>query len=273
MCLNSPCVCAPELCTKVRSRTRATRTVAQAIPARNWIKDIKGRLTIAALEQYVHIWHSTDQAQLRPGAEDVIKWRWSPTATYTAKSAYRTFFEGSTRFGLAKPLWKAWAPLKVKFTIWLVVHGRLWTADRRQRHGLQESLACAFCDQDRETCDHLFHTCYFSKQIWFEVSRLLHRPGLAQHSNSLIQWWLQARRGNSKTVQKGIDSTVLLVSWRLWKARNESVFRGQSPTVTGVMNDLMEEASNWVQAGARLLGDLGWPARVHLAGTGTATSP
>lgn len=35
------------------------------------------------------------------------------------------------KFAAAEPIWKAWAPLKVKVFMWLVVKNRLWTAARR----------------------------------------------------------------------------------------------------------------------------------------------
>jgi hypothetical protein len=35
----------------------------------------------------------------------------------------------------AKELWRMKAPPKVKF-FWLALHHRLWTAERRKRHGL-----------------------------------------------------------------------------------------------------------------------------------------
>lgn len=133
----------------------------------------------------------------------------------TSLRTVHSSIEGSTRFVLAKPLWKAWAPLKVKFTVWLAVHERLWTADRRHRHGLQDSPACSFCDQERETTDHLFHHCYFTQQVWFDVSRILRLIGLnalAQRGSTLVEWWLQVRRVvRQKRQRKGIDSTLLLV--------------------------------------------------------------
>lgn len=168
------------------------------------------------------------------------------------------FFEGSTRFSAAKPLWKAWAPLKTKFTIWLAVHDRLWTSARRHRHGLQDSPACAFCLQEPETCDHLFHGCCFTRQIWYAVSVILGLHEFAQVGISFVDWWLQARRRKAKSVRKGIDSTVMLVSWRLWKQRNEQVFNNHTPTVPTVVDSLIEDAVR-TQAGAAHLAALGWP--------------
>ncbi|KAF8726846.1 hypothetical protein HU200_019326 [Digitaria exilis] len=54
----------------------------------------------------------------------------------------------------------------------------------------------------------------------------------------------------------------MLVSWRLWKRRNACVFRDATPDIAEVMEELLEEASLWAQAGATSLGAVGWPVRV-----------
>jgi hypothetical protein len=93
---------------------------------KRWIQDIAGTLTVAALSEYLLLWQIIDAVQLQPGVEDAIKWKWTTM-----------FFQGSERFEGDKPIWKAWPPLKVKFFTWLAVRKRIWTADRRHRHGLQ----------------------------------------------------------------------------------------------------------------------------------------
>ncbi|KAF8674304.1 hypothetical protein HU200_048128 [Digitaria exilis] len=67
-------------------------TVAQALANRTWISDIKGRLTIPALEQLIYLWHAANQCHLSPGTEDTFRWRWTSSGTYSARSAYRQFF-------------------------------------------------------------------------------------------------------------------------------------------------------------------------------------
>jgi len=127
---NSPCLIAPELCKLIKPRTRNTRTVAAALLDKRWIQDITGTLTVQALYEYLILWEAAEGVQLRQGVEDTIKWKWTSDATYSARSAYQAFFLGSAQFEGARPIWKAWAPLKVKIFTWLAVKGRIWTADR-----------------------------------------------------------------------------------------------------------------------------------------------
>jgi len=77
----------------------------------------------------------------------------------TCRRPTELFFEGSTALLGAKELGKTKAPPKVKFFMWLVLHRRIWTANRRLRHGLQDSDDCNLCSQASETCDHLFVGC------------------------------------------------------------------------------------------------------------------
>jgi hypothetical protein len=65
---------------------------------------------------------------------------------YTSSSAYRAFFNGRTSLTGAREVWRMSIPPKVKFFFWLALHGRLWTAERRMRHGLQPDADCALCD-------------------------------------------------------------------------------------------------------------------------------
>jgi hypothetical protein len=58
----------------------------------------------------------------------------------------------------AKEDWRATIPPKVKFFFWLTLHGCLWTAKWRKRHGVQDIAACTLFDQDDETTDHLLDT-------------------------------------------------------------------------------------------------------------------
>ena len=100
-------------------------------------------------------WAMLQDVQLRPLEYDRFIWRWSADGQYSVRSAYRAYFVGWTSMAGAKELWRAAVPPKVKFFFWIALHGRLWTAEQRKRHGLQLDVACTLCDQLDETTDHL----------------------------------------------------------------------------------------------------------------------
>jgi len=105
----------------------------------------------------------------------------------------------------------------VKLFFWLAMHNRLWAADRRKRHGLQDDDGCILCNQESETVAHLLSGCVVTKEIWF---RVLQPVGLQQLMADLgegdpIEWWLHRRLLLSSEQHRGFDSLVLLVSWEV----------------------------------------------------------
>ena len=82
------------------------------------------------------------------------------------------------------------------------------------------------CAQLPETIDHLLTNCPFSREVWFKV---LHKVGWERvmpntHTYSLASWWSEARKELPKVDRCGFDSLVILVSWLLWKERNDRTF-------------------------------------------------
>lgn len=136
---------------------------------------------------------------------------------------------------------------KVKFFFWLALHERLWTAQRRLRHGLQPNDVCAPCDQGSETTDHLLASCVFTRAC----------VGLAQlcpNGNSyLVEWWQQARDLLPEPFRCGFNSLVLLVSWVVWKECNRRTFDNISRTLPDVLGLIREEDDSWIAAGFRSL--------------------
>lgn len=171
---------------------------------------------VSGLTQYVQLWHVVATVHLLSGIEDVISWRWETCGSYSARSAYHMFFHGSTVSPIFRTVWHAWAPLKVKFFLCLAAKGRIWTATRRKRHGLQVTDDCNLCGQAAETVDHLFSHCAYARQVWFQVGQRTNNqlPNLTVDSN-LIDWWLSIRANMTSVKAKGLDSTVMLVCWRL----------------------------------------------------------
>lgn len=145
---------------------------------------------------------------------DRFVWKWIADGVYTTSSAYRAFFIGSAALPGARLVWRAATPPKVKFFFWLALHGRLWTADRRHRHGLQPHATCILCNQDVETADHLLTVCPFTREVW---ARLLIRSDLLQLTptadDSLANWWLNARDLVPAALKRAFDSAVITVTW------------------------------------------------------------
>ncbi|TVU15734.1 hypothetical protein EJB05_39272, partial [Eragrostis curvula] len=56
--------------------------------------------------------------------------------------------------------------------------------------------------------------------------------------------------------KKGIMSLAMLTVWAIWKERNSRTFQGKFKEISRVVDEIKDDASNWIMAGAKELGSL-----------------
>jgi hypothetical protein len=227
---------APLVYALVSNRTAARRSVLQALISEKWIEDIQGSISPEALLEYLVLWDVISEVELQVGVQDKHIWKLSTSGQYTTRSAYDALFQGAISFGPYERIWKAWAPPKCRFFMWLVAHNRCWTADRLARRGLQHPDKCPLCDQEEENIQHLLAGCVVARQFWYS---LLHRVGLSQlapasSEQSFDTWWEWVGADVTEDVKKGLNSLIILGAWCIWKHRNDCVFNGASPSVANL---------------------------------------
>jgi hypothetical protein len=153
--------------------------------------------------------------------------------------------QGATR------IWKSWAPPKVKFFTWLATKGKIWTADRRRRHGLDAHDTCWLCDQEPETCDHILVNCSYAKQLWWDALITLDCTcSFASQQLTLQDWWSHGRCLQAKERRKGFDTLFMLIIWLLLKERNARLFDQRSSSADQLLQLIKLEIRIWVEAGA-----------------------
>ncbi|RLN18201.1 hypothetical protein C2845_PM02G10120 [Panicum miliaceum] len=57
----------------------------------------------------------------------------------------------------------------------------------------------------------------------------------------------------------------MLVSWLIWKERNARIFNGIEQSLSQLIRGILEEGSNWIQAGASKLAGIDWPHRLGMS--------
>ena len=75
---------------------RKHRSVCEAMHEQRWVADLRGRITTELLPAFVSLWLAVAELQLVPDAADTFTWRCSESGSYSASSAYRMQFLGST---------------------------------------------------------------------------------------------------------------------------------------------------------------------------------
>ena len=153
---------APNLLQAIPRRVFKSRTVAQALQNRGWVRDIKGELSVQVLMEYLQIWDRVDGITLQQGIPDQFRWKLTQSGSYSSKSAYAACFVSSIRFPSWKCIWKSWAPLRCKFFLWLAIRQRIWTADRLAKRVCLTNLLAHYVtrnkNQPNTSCSHVCST-------------------------------------------------------------------------------------------------------------------
>uniref|UniRef100_A0A8I6WPU5 Uncharacterized protein n=1 Tax=Hordeum vulgare subsp. vulgare TaxID=112509 RepID=A0A8I6WPU5_HORVV len=69
-----------------------------------------------------------------------------------------------------------------------------------------------------------------------------------RHAHGLV---VRAKQCIPTMMRKGLASIALLMSWMIWKMRNECIFDGAQPLVHVLVSKIKDEAEQWARAGAR----------------------
>lgn len=219
-----------------------------------WVQDIKGALTVQVIVEFLQVWDLTRNIHLHAAVKDSGKCKWTPDKVFTTSSAYHAFFTGQQAV-LGTKVWrKARAPAKCKFFVWLMLHDRCWTAERRKCHNLQDDDSCALCNQEPETISHLLVGCATSRAVWFSIfSRLGWQDATPMPTAPcFVDWWTNGRKGRPREARRCFDTLVILISWLIWKERNRRVFDHQA-SQEELLSLVGDKVTLWLQAGFRQL--------------------
>lgn len=102
------------------------------------------------------------------------------------------------------------------------------------------SNGCLFCKQVMETHEHLFFECSFSKQVWFEVRRLIRMENVSENLNSICNHMLLHYK--KKEVWSIVSPLVLgAVVYFIWQERNSRIFTKIIRSYLQVSADIIQE--------------------------------
>uniref|UniRef100_A0A803PR23 Reverse transcriptase domain-containing protein n=1 Tax=Cannabis sativa TaxID=3483 RepID=A0A803PR23_CANSA len=145
---------------------------------------------------------------------------------FSVKSAY--WSAQHHRFKEAKEvwkhLWKARIHSSLKTLCWRIFSGCLPTKMRLAFSDDRDKLY-SLCGEEIETEIHLFRDCHFARCLWFTSPGGIRSSLLCTLSLEDLFVWL-AKANNDRMVLYGA-----CIFERIWRCRNEVIFRGASPNV------------------------------------------
>jgi len=176
-----------------------------------------------AFEQLELLQREMDNLTLEPNNKDV--WSYSGgNIKYQSAKAYRKLLGHQSVHPSFNWLWKSICQPKHKVFYWLLLNDRLSTRNilRRKQMGLH-SFNCEFClPTVEETVTHLFWHCPFAHQCWGILNL-----NTVQHEGTFR---------NTQAIKDQLNSqffmvAVILMSWTIWKARNDLIFNNNQLSI------------------------------------------
>ncbi|XP_057951075.1 uncharacterized protein LOC131145916 [Malania oleifera] len=120
-----------------------------------------------------------------------------------------------------KEVWYNGSTPKHVFCLWLGLKEKLPTCDKIQVEGIDQG--CTFCDESRETLEHLFFKCKFSAEIWSRIRKWLGIRKAMSTIKAAVKWLHKEAKGNgvhSAGKRIGLAATVYCI----WHFRNRKRF-------------------------------------------------
>ena len=127
---------------------------------------------------------------------------------FSAKRTWEQIRNSHQACNWSKGIWFAHSTPKYSFFVWIVMRNRLQTGDKMRLWNVGIDATCILCNEDEETCDHLFFGCRYTKQIWkalaegllqdrftidwSQIIATITNPGLTPINNFLVRYVFQA---------------------------------------------------------------------------------
>lgn len=167
------------------------------------------------------------------GEPDKWSYIWN-NQSFSVRKAYK-HLSGHTNIHQAFHwLWKTSCQSKHKVFFWLVLKDRISTRGLLKRKGMiLPDYSCVLCgNATEESLIHLLLHCPFAEQCWGKINTQINR------SLDPLQMLTSFRD------QLGVPffmEIIILMSWAIWRARNDFIFRAINPTIQLTIMNFKDE--------------------------------
>lgn len=173
--------------------------------------------------------------------EDELVWQKVPHGVYTPKMGYVSLFIDLMQ---REPCWwwrglqKHKFPLKTKIFMWCFIYNKIPTWENMRKHCIVGPGWCPLCKGDNDSNSHLLIFCFFSRQVWLELSILLNHMVVWDGLDIELAWqsWIQTR------AYKSIKALPLIVCRGIWLACNKTIFQ-DSPSLPKLVAARVSQSS------------------------------
>ena len=154
---------------------------------------------------------------------DLVEWNLTASRKFSVKSLYRKLTERSA-LDIARGIWKAGLPLKIKIFMWQMLRNRLPTSDNVAKRNGPADGTCTVCGLG-EDANHVFFRCHLARFAWSAVREAFHSNWNPASGNDLIAI-LKTTRGTGSRIAWRCVGALL---WAIWTTRNKITIEKKFP--------------------------------------------
>ncbi|KAG7587818.1 Reverse transcriptase zinc-binding domain [Arabidopsis suecica] len=187
---------------------------------------------------------------------DSYEWAYTKNARYNVRSGYwvathvnlhddETVTPPKGSVFLKTKIWNLNITPKIRHFLWKCLSGAIATTTQLITRTIPADPICQRCCKEDETINHILFTCPFAKAVWRHVH------GTGQH---YLSDYLEDNMRSlllRTTISSLSQSQRLLpfwIVWRLWRSRNDFLFRKITRTPQSEATKGTNEATEWLDA-------------------------
>jgi hypothetical protein len=178
--------------------------------------------------------------------EDFVAWFYEKSGIFTVKSAYQ--LAASIELASGRPrreegtssredgcrnlyneIWLAKVPQKVRIFAWKLSQEGLATQENRKRRTLAKEARCTICGREDESGYHAVLRCTKARALRLELRKQWVLPDESKLRYTGPEWLLVLL----SQLNEGLKAKLLLMLWRAWYLRNDSVHGEGAGSITG----------------------------------------
>lgn len=161
------------------------------------------------------------RSRVNQEVEDIPLWRQPDdkfSKVFATKKTWLSMRLPQPECGWSKGVWFSQATPKYSFLVWVAIKNRLQTMDRILSWNNAANGGCVLCQEEEETCQHLFFSCKYSSKVWRETIGGILKEAHTNRWGEIIDIISRDRGNPSETFIVRYAFQVLAHS--IWRERN-----------------------------------------------------
>ncbi|GKU96985.1 hypothetical protein SLEP1_g10165 [Rubroshorea leprosula] len=185
--------------------------------------------------------------QRHSAEQDSFRWNSSANGKISMKSAY--FVAKNIQWTQMEDwswIWNICTIPKIKYFLWLVMHGRILTFDTLAQWGVVSDNRCPRCRNGPETLTHIFRECQYAALFW---SSIIPQSISTYNQNLDFKSWIKVNVGvhNSLPSSSTWPTVFSYAVWSIWYSRNQFVHDNKHISIFDLKCSTLDRAQEFIR--------------------------